>query len=148
VTVIASYNHFGCGIVIGDILINGPVDEKKLPETVLPTLGNVKDFFGGAWGIHQSAQKVCIISDLCAISWAGSLIYARSFVERLTRFSRRININSEIIKHLFEKYGEGNIEIAGAVDIAMEKSKLLDSAARKLNARLSALSIAGARERQ
>lgn len=114
-TVIASYNHFGCGIVIGDILINGPMDEKNHPEIILPTLGNVKDFFGGAWGIHKPTQKVCIISDLCALSWAGSQIHARSFIERLTKLSRRIGINLEIIRRLFEKCGEGKIEVAGVI---------------------------------
>ncbi|MFU4024646.1 hypothetical protein ACM7EG_05995 [Pseudomonas aeruginosa] len=114
-TVIASYNHFGCGIVIGDILINGPVNEGNPPETILPTLGNVKDFFGGAWGIYRPVQKVCIISDVCAISWAGRLIHARSFVERLNRLSKRISIRVEIIERLFKKYGEGEIAIAGAL---------------------------------
>ena len=86
-TVIASYNYFGCGIVIGDVLINGPIVEGKIPKTTLPTLGNVEGLFGDDWGIHQSAQKVCIISDVCAISWAGTQIYAKNFVRRLKRLS-------------------------------------------------------------
>jgi hypothetical protein len=41
-TVIASYDHYGCGMVIGDILITGPANSsKRRPSTHLPTLGNV-----------------------------------------------------------------------------------------------------------
>lgn len=114
-TIIASYNYFGCGIVIGDILINGPVDEEKLPQTSLPTLGNVANFFSGAWGIHQSSQKVCIISDHCAIAWAGSRLYAHLFVVRIRNLARRIVITKNIIERLFNKCGIGEISIVGAI---------------------------------
>ncbi|VVN53925.1 hypothetical protein PS685_01410 [Pseudomonas fluorescens] len=114
-TVIASYNHFGCGIVIGDILINGPVDEERPPKTSLPTIGNVENFFGGAWGIHKSSQKVCIISDHCTIAWAGSKLYAHLFIDRIRNLARRITITKDIIERLLNKYGSNEISIVGAI---------------------------------
>lgn len=114
-TVIASYNHFGCGLVIGDILINGPVEDDNLPQTSLPTLGNVANFFSGAWGIHSSAQKVCIISDHCALAWADSQLYARFFVTHLTKLSKRITLTKKIIERVYKKYAEDKIQIAGAI---------------------------------
>ncbi|WP_395599979.1 hypothetical protein [Pseudomonas sp. B19125] len=114
-TVIASYNHFGCGIVIGDILINGPVNEEKPPRTSLPTLGNMEDFFGGAWGIHKSSQKVCIVSDYCALAWAGSQLHARVFIMRISKLSKRIKITKRIIERIFVKCDSDEISIVGAI---------------------------------
>lgn len=114
-TVIASYNHFGCGILIGDILINGPVNGEKPPKTSLPTLGNMEDFFGGAWGIHKSSQKICIISDYCALAWAGSQLHARVFLMRISRLSKKIKITKNIIERIFAKCDPGEISIVGAI---------------------------------
>jgi hypothetical protein len=114
-TVIASYNHFGCGLVLGDILTNGPVGEGNIPQTNLPTLGNVINFFEGNWAICKPAQKVCIITDYCALAWAGSQVHASLFVERLVKLSKRIRINESIIECLLNKCGENKVSIVGSI---------------------------------
>jgi len=114
-TLIAAYNHSGCGLVIGDILISGRVNEASRPQIRLPTQGNVSGFFKGSFGIRKPVQKVCIVSDDCAIAWAGRLDYARTFVSRLKRISGRIKITKNIIARLFQKCGYNDLQITGAI---------------------------------
>ncbi|QXI40793.1 hypothetical protein [Pseudomonas xantholysinigenes] len=114
-TVIASYNPAGCAIVIADTLINGPVGEAGPPQTVLPTLGNVSNFFSGSWAINKSSQKVCIITDYCALAWADSQLQARHFITRLRRLSGRIRITRDVMKKLFDKLGTHELQLAGAI---------------------------------
>jgi len=113
-TVIASYDHYGCGVVIGDILITGPANiSKRRPSTHLPTLGHVSSTSDAPPGLLNPEQKVCIITDYCAIAWAGRLKHARQFIARLARLSRRVEITVEVIGRLFVKYSE--IKIVGAI---------------------------------
>lgn len=115
-TVIASYNHFGCGLVIGDILITARAKTgKRRPQTYLPTLGNVSKFSCRVPRILSPQQKVCIITEYCAIAWAGELRCAREFVARLARISRRIRITETIIVRLLKKYPSNKVKVVGAI---------------------------------
>lgn len=115
-TVIASYNHFGCGLVIGDILITARATTgKRAPETYLPTLGDVSKFDNPVPRILNPAQKVCIITDYCAIAWAGRLTCAKNFVARLARISQRIRITERIIAKALKKYAGNEVKVVGAI---------------------------------
>jgi hypothetical protein len=115
-TVIASYNHFGCGLVIGDILITARAKTgKRRRQTYLPTLGNVSKFSYRVPRILSPQQKVCIITDYCAIAWAGELRCARELVARLARISRRIRITETIIARFLKKYPGKEVKVVGAI---------------------------------
>jgi hypothetical protein len=68
-----------------------------------------------AEGIRNPEQKVCIITDYCAIAWAGRLKHARRFVARLARISRRVKITVKIIARLFVKCSHDGVAIVGAI---------------------------------
>lgn len=114
-TVIAAYNHFGCGIVVGDILISGPVNVANRPPFPLPTLENAATIVEKSIGVRKLEQKVCIISKGCALAWAGRLDYARKFIRRLKRLSDRIRITKDIVARIFYKCSDGHLQVAGAI---------------------------------
>lgn len=115
-TVIAAYNHFGCGLVLGDILVNGPFVEGVNEHIKLPTVGKVSEFFGEAWAIYHPIQKVLVVNDHCVVAWAGSYLSARIFINRLVRLSRRVRLNRELIARIFCRHGGEDLQIVGAVN--------------------------------
>lgn len=76
-TLIATFRLSDCPVLFGDLLVTGPQSQPN-PCTHLPAIGDVSDFFGeSGWGVAGLHQKVVLISDDCAIAWAGSWLGAR-----------------------------------------------------------------------
>lgn len=82
-TLIAGFEVQGSPILFGDLLISG-VGEFENLDVAVPAIGPVGDFFGGSgWAIWGLRQKIVIISDCCAVAWAGSFVGARIAIDRL-----------------------------------------------------------------
>ena len=121
-TIIAIYDHYGCKAIVADTLITGPRSQNG-KRSIIPTLGDISDFFGDDWGIQPPAQKIFLIGDYCAIAWAGKMIVAQYFMARIRRLSRRIRITKNILERMLKKSDEKSaVSIVAAL---IENGKLI-----------------------
>ena len=82
-TVVAAFNVRGCPLIFGDLLLTAEVDAGERTVAV-PALGDVSDFFGNSgWSIVGMREKVVLISDHCAVAWAGAWLGAAVAIARL-----------------------------------------------------------------
>lgn len=83
VTVIAAFAIGGFPLLFGDLLLTGPTSGRTV---AVPAQGDVQGFFGDSgWSISGLSQKVCLLSDSCAVAWAGSWLGARVAIAELRR---------------------------------------------------------------
>lgn len=81
-TLISAYAIDNIPILFGDLLTTGPIPDNHLAIT--PALGDVSDFFGNSgWGVSRLRQKINLVSNTCAIAWAGEYIGAKVAIEGL-----------------------------------------------------------------
>jgi hypothetical protein len=104
-TLISTFSVGGFPILFGDLLITGPISE---PRTIaVPALGEVQDFFGeSGWTISNLRQKVNLISDYCAIAWAGSYVGAKLAITELRRQSSTLKLTCADILHYLNNESE------------------------------------------
>ncbi|RZT89342.1 hypothetical protein EV678_0123 [Azospira oryzae] len=83
-TVISTFAVAGFPILFGDLLLTGSTVDGKM--IAVPAQGEVQDFFGDSgWSISGLSQKVCLLSDSCAIAWSGSWLSAKVAICELRR---------------------------------------------------------------
>ena len=99
-TLISAYSINNIPILFGDLLTTGPILDNHL--IVTPALGDISDFFGDSgWGVSRLRQKINLVSNTCAIAWAGEYIGAKVAIEGLRRLLSSGSITSdEIIRYL------------------------------------------------
>lgn len=85
-------------MVFGDLLITRESD--AAPNLKVPAISeDVGDFFGeSGWVLSGLHQKVCIISEVCAIAWAGSYLGALIAVAGLRNLAAASNFTLANIK--------------------------------------------------
>lgn len=82
-TIIASYDIFGCKVLLADTLITSPQRNEDKP--ILPTLGKIystqvdDDVY-----IAGNLQKIQILSNYCAVAYAGKVALAHRFITALS----------------------------------------------------------------
>lgn len=121
-TVIASYNFSNCGIVIGDVLISARNRERKSSKSItLPSLvEDPSDSRNEEYKVVGVDRKVYIVSDYCAIAWAGSKLYAHDFIEKIIKLPNSDAITLNAIEEIFERSEESeqyklHLSIVGAL---------------------------------
>ncbi|HHP2703492.1 TPA: hypothetical protein ACR8U9_004294 [Citrobacter freundii] len=81
-TIIASYDIYGCKVLLADTLITS--SQRNDGKPILPTLGKIHstqvddDIY-----IAGNLQKIQILSDYCAVAYAGKVSLAHRFVTAL-----------------------------------------------------------------
>ncbi|WP_449631929.1 hypothetical protein [Rahnella aceris] len=82
-TVIASYDIYGCKVLLADTLITTP--QKNENGIVLPTLGERSaTITEGKKYIACNLQKIQILSDYCVVAYAGNVYLAERFITALS----------------------------------------------------------------
>lgn len=96
-TAIAIFTVAGCPVLLGDLIVSGPEEPSR--TVGIPTIGRVTNFFpkGSGWTITGLAQKVTIISDECAIAWAGSHLGARVAIDKMRERAKSGQITKSIV---------------------------------------------------
>lgn len=81
-TIIAGYNINGCKVLLADILITS--EQENEGELILPTLGEMNSSrVDSSIYIAGNLQKIQILSDYCAIAYAGSVSLAYDLIKIL-----------------------------------------------------------------
>ncbi|VUS28020.1 hypothetical protein SB6412_00410 [Klebsiella pasteurii] len=101
-TIAAVYDHFGCKIMVGDILITGDTDHEQ-HNVSLPTIGKITKSIDGKTSVYHLFQKINIINKNCIIGWGGNVNKAYEFMNRLHRLSKRLQITKSLILKVFDK---------------------------------------------
>lgn len=107
----------------GDLLITGPTPSDT-PVVTVPAQGEVQNFFGDSgWGIRGLKQKVNIVSDNCAIAWAGSWLNARLVISSLRRLSESRELTSADIIDAIDDLGadEESVQFVGLLNEGGER---------------------------
>ncbi|PRD13963.1 hypothetical protein [Pantoea coffeiphila] len=82
-TIIASYDICGCKVLLADTLITS--QQKNEEKTTLPTLGKIDSTrVDGDVYIVGNLQKIQILSDYCAVAYAGKVSLAHRFITALS----------------------------------------------------------------
>lgn len=96
-TVIANYNIHGCNVLIADTLIS--LDELSTGQRItLPTIGNTNSSIDANTSIYGTFQKIVILTDYCALAFAGNVGLAQELIISL----REIITNKKILIHDIE----------------------------------------------
>lgn len=101
-TIAAVYDHFGCKIMVGDILITGDTDHVQ-HNVSLPTIGKMTKPIDEKTSVYHLFQKINIINKNCIIGWGGNVNKAYEFMNRLHRLSKRLQITKSLISRVFYK---------------------------------------------
>lgn len=113
-TLIAGFFKDECPILMGDLLISD--DDKSDKEFVFPTVGRVSKshLSNGEYSPSKLSQKVILVSPKLAISWAGTMAYATSFIKKIVETNLHINPSYELLSDVYNDIdGQGNISIIG-----------------------------------
>lgn len=106
-TVIASYDIYGCKVLLADTLITTP--QRNENEIVLPTLGERSAIIAeGQNYIACNLQKIQILSDYCAIAYAGSVNLAYQFITTLSEILKVRTILISDIQKTYEAIDKNN----------------------------------------
>jgi hypothetical protein len=102
-TAIASFRVAGCPALLGDLIISGYENPNR--RAGLPTIGDVTNFFpeGSGWTITGLSQKVALISDDCAVTWAGSKLGAQIATTQLRALAKQAPLTKEVIQSFLAK---------------------------------------------
>lgn len=97
-TAIASFRVAGCPALLGDLIISGYENPNR--TAALPTIGDVTNFFpeGSGWTITGLSQKVALISDDCAVAWAGSKLGAQIATTQLRALAKQAPLTKAAIE--------------------------------------------------
>ncbi|MFQ2246809.1 hypothetical protein [Aeromonas enteropelogenes] len=93
-TIIASYDIYGCKVLFADTLITSSKKNEKRP--ILPTIGKIDSTrINDQLHIAGNLQKIQILSDYCAIAYAGDVYLAHQYITALDDIlkERRLLIN-------------------------------------------------------
>lgn len=113
-TLIAGFFIDECPILMGDLLISD--NDKSDKEFVFPTVGRVSKthLSNGEYSPSHLSQKVILVSPKLAISWAGTKIYATSFIKNIIKANLHNNPSYELLSDVYNDIdGHGNIKIIG-----------------------------------
>lgn len=110
-TVIAAFRPQGCPTLFGDLLLSGP--ERLDARVSIPTVGDVRNFYpeGSGWSITGLQQKIVLISDNCAIAWAGSWLGARIAILNLRELVSRQKLTAQILRNFMDNMNEDTIKL-------------------------------------
>ncbi|EJB5615130.1 hypothetical protein ACRZK7_005049 [Klebsiella oxytoca] len=109
-TIIASYNIYGCKVLLADTLITSQQRNESKPT--LPTLGKIdstrvdSDFY-----IAGNLQKIQILSDYCAVAYAGKVSLAHQFITTLSDILKERTLLISDIENTYKDI-DGNTELA------------------------------------
>ncbi|MGO4395888.1 hypothetical protein AB4Z46_31490 [Variovorax sp. M-6] len=122
-TLICAYDVQNFPVVFGDLLVSGasgPSDQ----QVGVPALGDVTDFFeGSGWSILGLRQKVSLISDHCAVAWAGSWLGARVAIARLREMAQEAPLTADSIRAYLRSEVELNEHPASFVGWIFEETE-------------------------
>lgn len=121
-TIIASYNIYGCKVLLADTLITS--QQRNEDKPILPTLGKIDSTrVDGDVYIAGNLQKIQILSDYCVVAFAGKVSLANRFITALSDILKErtlliidmentykdIDVNSELA--IIYLYNAGNEKI-------------------------------------
>lgn len=79
VTIIASFDVGESTVLIGDAAISSDIEKPELDRNV-PTRGPLRPYMSATGGVDSLGQKLVLISDTCAVAWAGDADSSRVFL--------------------------------------------------------------------
>ena len=84
-TLVASFSVRGHPVLIGDIMVSQPADDRDYGPFHIPTHSDVNKFAPklSGWVVSGLVQKVAVLSDRLVIAWAGSAISAQALTNDL-----------------------------------------------------------------
>jgi len=105
-------------VLFGDLLISGMENSEKIVN--VPGVGQATNVFpkNSGYTITKLTQKICVINERFAVSWAGSHIAARTVIGELEYLSKMPNFSSNTISTYFKNIDE-SIEKLGVSFIAL-----------------------------
>jgi hypothetical protein len=101
-TLIAGLSRNGCPILMGDLLVSSDTIAND-DEFFLPTLGKIslKHLSKGVYRPTSFCQKVNLLSSQLVIAWAGSRIYAKTFMKEIIDSSLHHNPTLDSITKVY-----------------------------------------------
>ncbi|HDS9505660.1 TPA: hypothetical protein QH865_005392 [Klebsiella variicola] len=110
-TIIASYDIYGCKVLLADTLITSPQRNGDKP-LILPTLGQLDSTqVDDNVYIFGNLQKIQILSDYCAVAYAGNVSLAHRFITALSNILKERTLLISDIENTY-KYIDVNGELA------------------------------------
>jgi hypothetical protein len=123
-TVIAAYVIGNFPVLFGDLLLTSE-RATGARKVAVPTQGEVQDFFGSSgWGISGLTQKVNVLSDNCAIAWAGSWLGARVAIAGLRDLALSRTLTCEAILEFFDALPDLKLNPASFVGLVHDDGAL------------------------
>ncbi|MBA0197659.1 hypothetical protein H4F51_13230 [Pectobacterium brasiliense] len=136
-TIIASYDIYGCKVLLADTLITSQKrNENKL---TLPTLGKIdstkvdSDVY-----IYGNLQKIQILSDYCAIAYAGNVSLAHQFITTLNDILKERTLLISDIESTYKDI-DGNSDLAIIYLYNAGDEKIISGGINCVNARSDVL---------
>lgn len=105
-TVIASYDIYGCKVLLADTLITS--QERDKTELVLPTLGKTSSTIADDAYIIGNLQKIQVLSDYCAIAYAGKVSLAYQFITALSDILKERKLLISDIENTYKDIDKNN----------------------------------------
>lgn len=140
-TIIASFRAHGVPFLLGDLLLTGVQQPSSVVS--LPTLGEVTDFFGDTgWGVVGLRQKTVLISDNCAIAWAGSMLGARVAIEDLRRVAAQERLTAVRAREFLNAHPDASHLGTSFVGLVLEPGSSILFSVRAEQAQLHSLGAA------
>ena len=106
-TVIASYDIYGCKVLLADTLITSQQENES--TLVLPTLGERSSTIADSNAyIAGNLQKIQILSDYCAIAYAGKVSLAHQFITALSEILKERTLSISDIENTYTNIDKNN----------------------------------------
>lgn len=110
-TLIAAFRPQGCPTLFGDLLLSG--HERVNDQVSIPTIGDVRNFYpeGSGWSITGLQQKIVLVSDNCAIAWAGSWLGARIAIGQLRDLASTQKLTAPLLRDFMDNMNEDTVNL-------------------------------------
>ena len=118
-TMTATFSPESYPILMGDVLISGPEIPGK--QIHIPTIGSIDSVFpeGSGFTVIGLRQKLCILNDILAVGWSGTLVAAQTIIKQLMRASAERNFTLDDVmrfwEHEADKTCKENVSIIGLI---------------------------------
>lgn len=105
-TLIAGFLKGGCPILMGDLLVSSSDNSAK--EICLPTIGKISNshLSNGIYRPTKLCQKVNLLGPKLAIAWAGTMSYAKDFMQNIIAKKLHNNPERDALRDTFAKIGD------------------------------------------
>ncbi|HGS4558694.1 TPA: hypothetical protein ACMDRZ_000771 [Vibrio cholerae] len=106
-TIIASYDIYGCKVIFADTLITSQEINENKP--ILPTLGKIDSTrINDSFHIAGNLQKIQILSDYCVIAYAGSVYLAHQYITALNDILKERRLLISDIENIYNSIDVNN----------------------------------------